>query len=131
VPVAAYIANGIPFSEIGTKTTHFVDLQFSLGENRGDQIVGKIVYIDRFGNLITNIPSEILPKDVEQKKTTLISGESQWEQLSFVSSYGFVKPGDRLLTIGSNSFLEISINQGNAAQTLMIKEDAEIQLFFS
>jgi S-adenosylmethionine hydrolase len=130
-PVAAYIANGIPFSEIGTKTTHFVDLQFSLGENRGDQIVGKIMYIDRFGNLITNIPSEILPKDVEQKKTTLISGEAQWEQLPFVSSYGFVKPGDMLLTIGSNSFLEISINQGNAAQTLMIQEDAEIQLIFS
>jgi len=130
-PVASYIANGIPFSEIGTKTTHFVDLQFSLGEHRGDRIVGNIMYIDRFGNLITNIPSEILPNDVEQKETTLISGESRWEHLPFVSSYGFVKPGDVLLTTGSNSFLEISINQGNAAQTLMIKEDDEIELFFS
>jgi len=130
-PIAAYIANGIPFSELGTKTTHFVDLQFSLGEHRGDRIVGKIMYIDHFGNLITNIPSEILPKDVEQKKATVISGESRWEQLPLVSSYGFVKPGEVLLTIGSNSFLEISINQGNAAQTLMIQEDEEIQLFFS
>ena len=130
-PVAAYITTGIPFGEIGTKTTHFVDLQFSLGEHRGDRIVGKIIYIDRFGNLITNIPSEILPKDVEQKKTMVISGDSRWEQVPFVSSYGFVKPGDVLLTIGSNSFLEISVNQGNAAKTLMMKEDAEIELLFS
>jgi S-adenosylmethionine hydrolase len=90
-----------------------------------------VIYIDRFGNLITNIPSDILPKDVEQKKTTMISGDYKWEHLPFVSSYGFVKPGDVLLTIGSNSFLEISVNQGNAAKTLMIKEDAEIQLLFS
>jgi len=130
-PVAAHIANGIPFSEIGTKTTHFVDLQFNLGEHRGDRIVGKIMYNDRFGNLVTNIPSEILPKDIQPKKTTVISGESQWDNVPFVSSYGFVKPGEILLTIGSNSFLEISVNQGNAAQTLKIKEDAEIQLFLS
>jgi S-adenosylmethionine hydrolase len=130
-PVAAYIAKGIPFSEIGTKTAHFVDLQFSLGEHQGDRIVGKVMYVDRFGNLITNIPSDILPKEVEQKKITVISGDHQWEHLPFVSSYGFVKPGEVLLTIGSNHFLEISVNQGNAAQTLMIKEDAEVQLLFS
>jgi S-adenosyl-L-methionine hydrolase (adenosine-forming) len=130
-PVAAYITKGIPFGEIGTKTTHFVDLQFNFGEHQGNQIVGKIIYIDRFGNLITNIPSDILPKDVEQKKTTVISGDYRWEHLPFVFSYGFVKPGDVLLTIGSNNFLEISVNQGNAAKTLMLKEDAEIQLLFS
>jgi S-adenosylmethionine hydrolase len=35
-----------------------------------------------------------------------------------------------LITIGSNHFLEISVNQGNAAQTLLVKEDAEVQLLF-
>ena len=130
-PVAAYITKGIPFGEIGTQTTHFVDLQFSLGEHRGDRIVGKVMYVDRFGNLITNIPSDILPKDVEQKKITVISGDYRWEHLPFVSSYGFVKPNEVLLTIGSNHFLEISVNQGNAAQTLIIKEDAEVHLLFS
>jgi S-adenosylmethionine hydrolase len=130
-PAAAYIANGIPFSEIGTKTTHFVDLQFNLGEHRGDRIVGKIIYVDRFGNLITNIPSEILPKDVDQKKITVISDEHRWEHLPFASTYGFVKSGNILLTIGSNYFLEISVNQGSAMKTLMIKEDDEIQLIFS
>jgi S-adenosylmethionine hydrolase len=130
-PVAAYITQGIPFSEIGVKTTHFFDLQFDLGQHQGDRIVGKILYIDHFGNLITNIPYDILPKDIQQKTVTLISGDNRWEHLPFVPSYGFVKPGEVLFTIGSNSFLEISINQRNAAKTLMINEDDEIQLFFS
>jgi len=129
-PVAAYIANGIPFGEIGIKTSHFVDLQFGLGEHRGDRIVGKVVYIDRFGNLITNIPSDIVPDTAEQKGITIISGDRQWEHLPFVQSYGFTKKNEVLLTIGSNHFLEISVNQGNAAHSLGLQPDSEIHLLF-
>jgi S-adenosylmethionine hydrolase len=130
-PVAAYISRGVPFSNIGTQTVHFIDLQFRLGEHQGDRIVGKILYIDRFKNLITNIPSDILPKDIEQKTITVVSGNQRWESLPFVSSYGFAEQGSVLLTIGGNHFLEISVNQGNAAQTLGLREDADIQLLFS
>jgi len=129
-PVAAYIARGVPFHDIGTITTHFIDLQFTLGEHRGDCIVGRILYIDRFGNLITNISEDILPKESDQKKISLVSGDHRWEQLPFVASYGFVEPGELLLTIGSNHFIEISINQGNAAHTLGLKEDGAVELFF-
>jgi S-adenosylmethionine hydrolase len=130
-PVAAYIARGVPFGEIGTQTKHFVDLQFNLGEHQGNQIIGKVLYVDRFGNLITNIPRDILPSDIEQKKAMVITSDRRWEQIPFVSSYGFAKQGDILLTIGSNHFLEISVNQGNAAQILGLQADAEIQLLFS
>jgi hypothetical protein len=129
-PVAAYITRGVPFRDIGTITTHYVDLQFTIGENRGDRIIGKILYIDRFGNLITNIPEDILPKDMGQKKISLISDNRHWEQIPFVASYGFTKPGELLLTIGSNHFVEFSINQGNAAQIVGLKEDEDIELFF-
>lgn len=130
-PVAAYIARGVPFGEIGTPTKHFVDLQFDLGEHHGDRVVGEVIYVDRFGNLITNIPCDILPGEVEQKKITVVAGDRRWEQIPFVSSYGYVKPGDLLFTIGSNRFLELSVNQGNAQQILGINVDAELQLFFS
>ncbi len=130
-PVAAYIARGVPFNDIGAPTQHYVDLQFTLGENRGDRIVGKIIYTDRFGNLITTIPRDILPKDVEQKKIAVLSGERRWNNLPFVASYGYAKQGELLLTVGSNHFVEISVNQGNAAQTLGLQEDAEFQLLFS
>ncbi|MBN2599958.1 MAG: SAM-dependent chlorinase/fluorinase [Candidatus Thermoplasmatota archaeon] len=129
-PVAAYIARGVPFGEIGTRTTHFVDLQFPLAEHRGDRIVGKVLYVDRFGNLITNIPQDILPADIEGKQITVVSGERRWEQVRFVPSYGYASPGDLLVTVGSNHFLELSINQGNAAQVLGMQADVECSLVF-
>jgi S-adenosyl-L-methionine hydrolase (adenosine-forming) len=129
-PVAAYIARGVPFGEIGTKTTHFVDMRFLIGENHGDRIVGKVLYVDGFGNLVTNIPQDILPQDVEGKKMTLMSGDHRWEQVPFVPSYGYVKPGELLGTIGSSHFLEISINQGDAAKILGLQADGEFSLVF-
>lgn len=129
-PVAAYISRGVPFHEIGTPTTHFVDLQFGVGEHRGDQIVGKILYSDRFGNLMTNIPSEILPGDFEGKTGTLIAGDRRWEKVPCVASYGYVKSGELLVTVGSNHFLEISVNQGNAFQVLGLQVDSEVTLVF-
>ena len=130
-PVAAYIAQGVPFGQIGTQTPHFVDMQFPLGEHRGDRIVGKILYIDRFGNLLTNIPYDILPGDFAQKKISLLSGDHRWDQVPFVASYGYAKQGELLLTVGSNHFLELSMNQGNAAESLGLQSDAEIQLLIS
>jgi S-adenosylmethionine hydrolase len=127
-PVAAYISRGVPFSEIGTPTSHFVDLEFRLGEHQGDRIVGKILYVDRFGNLITNIPSDILPKDIEGKSLTIVSGGGKWEHLPFVSAYGFVQKGSVCLTVGGNHFLEVSVNQGNAAETLGLQGDADLLL---
>jgi len=129
-PVAAYIARGIPFGEIGTQTTHFVDIQFPIGEHRGDRIVGKILYVDRFGNLITNIPNDILSSDIKQKKITLISGDRRWDQVPFVPSYGYAKQGELLITIGSNHFLEISVNQADAARTLGMQVDSEFSFVF-
>jgi len=127
-PVAAYISKGVPFSDIGTQTSHFVDMQFGLGEHQGNKIIGRILYVDRFGNLITNIPEDILPKDMGRTPVTVVAGDLRWEQVPFVSSYGLAKPGSTLLTVGGNHFLEISVNQGNAAQTLGVKEERDIQL---
>jgi S-adenosylmethionine hydrolase len=129
-PVAAYIARGVPFGEIGTKTSHFVDMQFAVGENHGDRIVGKVLYVDRFGNLVTNIPEDILPQDGEGKTMTVTSGDRRWDQVPFVPSYGYVKPGALLATIGSNHFLELSVNQGDAASTLGMLADAEFSVVF-
>lgn len=130
-PVGAYIARGVAFQDIGTITTHYVDLRFAVGEHRGDRLVGKILYIDRFGNLITNIPEEILPKETAGKTFSLVVGERRWEHLPFVEAYGFVQPGVVLLTVGSSHFLEIGVNKGSAAQTLGLNVDDTFDMVFS
>jgi S-adenosylmethionine hydrolase len=130
-PVAAHITNGVPFEEIGKRTTDFVDLDFERAEITDKTAAGKVMYIDHFGNIITNIVGfrllDVVPYD---KKMMVFIGNAP-NEISFVKSYGFVKKGELLATIGSSNYVEIGINQGNAAKQLSVKEDDEVKLLFT
>jgi len=51
-------------------------------------------------------------------------------EVFFVRSYGFVKKGEILATIGSSNFFEIGINQGDAAKKLSVKEGDAVEIVF-
>jgi len=129
-PVAAHIIKGISFEDIGNRIDDFVDLDFGDGKVADNTATGKIIYVDRFGNLITNIAGYLLLKRLDYNKKIKISIGKKRLVIPFVKSYGFVKKGELLATIGSSNFLEIGINQGNAAKKLTVKPDGEIQIQF-
>ena len=129
-PVAANILNGIMFDKIGPVTNHFVDLDFGKYKLREKTVTGNIIYIDSFGNIITNIDGVNFKKVLNyDKKIMLFIGDKRLE-IPFIKSYNFVKKGEFLATIGSSELLEISLNQGNAAKKLKIKPDDEIKILF-
>ena len=130
-PVAAHITNGVSFEEIGNRTNDYVNLHFGHAEITDKAATGRVVYIDRFGNIITNIAwFKLLDRLQYDKKIMVFIGNSS-KEMSFVRSYGFVKKGHMLATIGSSNLLEIGINQGNAAKKLSVKEDDEIKILFA
>lgn len=130
-PVAAHILNGVPFEQIGPIITHFVDLDFGNYKITNDSATGKIIYIDSFGNIVTNIESFKLNQVLSyNKKITLFIGDINLK-IQFVKSYNFVKKGELLATIGSSNLLEIALNQGNAAKKLDVKPDDEVKILFS
>ena len=62
-PVAAHIARGVPLNRIGTAAASAeLDRLPGLESSRSEdgEIAGKIVSVDHFGNLITNIPAHEL-----------------------------------------------------------------------
>ena len=130
-PVAAHITNGVPFEEIGNRINDFVDLDFGQVEITDKTATGKVVYIDRFGNIITNITGFKLLDVFQYDKKVMVFIGGDYKQLFFVRSYGFVKKGQMLATIGSSNYLEIGVNQGNAAKKLSVKEDDEIKILFN
>ncbi|MEM0492381.1 MAG: S-adenosyl-l-methionine hydroxide adenosyltransferase family protein [Candidatus Thermoplasmatota archaeon] len=129
-PVAARIVNGLPFDAIGKKISDYVDLDFGSPVISDKCITGRVMYIDRFGNIITNIPGFIFNKHVTYGNLVMTCFKSSSTEMRFVKSYGFVKPGEFLITIGSGNYVEISINQGNAARSLSVSVDDEIRLLF-
>lgn len=124
-PIAAYIANGVPFDKLGRVTTSYVDLQFPVAERLGDIISGTVLYSDHFGNLITNIGTQLLPR-LEGKYRVMIRDTEM--ELPLVPSYGFVPVGEPLLTVGSSGFLEISVNKGSAASRFQAVEDDRVSV---
>jgi len=125
---AAHLANGVPIEDFGPPLEKYETLSFSEPHVRKNQVEGEIIYIDGFGNIVTNIYSEILEKTGinEGDKIKILLNDKLEKVLRICKAYDEVKKGDFLAIIGSSNFLEISINQGNAAQKLNVKEGAKI-----
>ena len=121
-PVGAHISKGLNISDVGRRISDFVDLDFGEGKRKDGSLQGNIIFIDSFGNIVTNIPSKV----AEFKPGNVL--EFQKKRISFQKSYGFCKEGEPLALIGSHGYLEIAVNQGNAAAYFNKKAGEEIFL---
>jgi len=129
-PVAAHIINGILFEEIGSRIYNFVDLNFGKGKISDSVAAGKIIYIDRFGNIVTNIEGNFLREILDYgTKIAVFIGDKQ-QDITFAKSYNFVKKGHILVTLNSNNLIEIAVNQGNAARKLAANLDDDVKVIF-
>ncbi len=107
--VGAHISKGMDICEVGERTSDFVELDFGAGRKKGKTLEGIVIYIDAFGNIVTNIQSDLV--DLPQDDMV----EIDEKQVPFKRSYGFCEEGKPLILIGSHGFLEIAVNKGNAA----------------
>ena len=115
-PVAAYLATGVPPAEMGRPITNPVCLAVAASVRAPDgAITGQVVHVDRFGNLITDVPAAWVAGEGWQCR---IAGET----IRGVSrTYATASPGVLLMLIGSGDTLEIAERDGNAARRLGVK----------
>jgi len=73
-PVAGYLSLGIPAQELGAPVSGFVRLPWPEVVWRDDTIQGEIIYIDSFGNLISNISAQDL-KGLDPQSLTVSLGK--------------------------------------------------------
>ncbi len=119
-PAGAHISKGLDIKNVGRRIAHFENLDFGIGEKKGCSLHGRIVFIDSFGNIVTNISSG----QVEFQSGDAL--EIQRRRLLFHNSYGFCKEDEPLALIGSHGFLEIAVNKGSAAHLFGKKPGDEI-----
>jgi S-adenosylmethionine hydrolase len=129
-PVAANIIKGVPFDQFGKRLFNFVDLDFGQGSVDSQSATGRIIHIDSFGNIITNIDGDKIKKYAEYGKKLMIFIGSERREIAFFKAYGFARKRQMLATVGSTNLFEIGINQGNAAKRLGVKLDDEIKILF-
>ena len=81
----------------------------------GGDIKGEVIYIDSFGNLITNIRREEIPASRAETIEVLVKG---FALKGIKRTYSMEEQGSPLALIGSTGFLEIAVNSGSASRTL-------------
>jgi len=119
-PAAAHLMNGVKPEEFGPEIREAVQPDFSIVTWRNGGLVGEVLHIDGFGNIITNInEKEVAQSHVKAAVNVDLAGHKL--KLKLCQAYGETKPHTPLALIGSHSFLEISINQGNAAKKFKTK----------
>lgn len=112
-PAAAWLASGYDPGAVGVALdpADLVRLDLKAPERIGASIRGHVAHVDRFGNLITDIPGGWV------SPTTLV--EVAGEEVSGLRThYGAAEPGELLVLIGSGGTLEVSVRDGNAAVRL-------------
>jgi S-adenosylmethionine hydrolase len=109
-PVAAYLSLDVKPSQIGNCIKDYSKLEFGKPQETKEEIIGKIIFIDRFGNLITNIPSEEITKIFRCGEIIKLKINNKTLKLKFLKSYGYAKEREFLATISSSNLLEISCN---------------------
>jgi len=107
--VAGHLAAGTPPQSFGPSTDAWVCLEQSLAESRGDQILGRVIYADRFGNLVTNIDAQLM---VDAASWEVSLGQRAIGPIR--RTYGEVEPGQWVAYIGSSGRLEIAVRESSA-----------------
>lgn len=115
-PVAAHLSRGVPIGKLGSTATHPVQLPIPIPHVTDKAVIGQVIWIDSFGNLVTNISHEVLDSLEGRNGIVIHAGRAKIDRLN--QAYAESAVGEPLAIIGSFNRLEISINQGNASKIL-------------
>ncbi|NIP93283.1 MAG: SAM-dependent chlorinase/fluorinase [Akkermansiaceae bacterium] len=112
-PVAARLAAGALFAEAGDPTDEYVRLPWPPVHRRENGLSGEILYVDRFGNAITNLPAaKLAPEALANGEVHLRCGALH---IPLCRCYADAPVGSPVAVAGSGGLLELAINGGDFA----------------
>jgi len=132
-PAAAYLARGdVALEQMGQMTQELAELPLPTLQVEGPRISGEVTHIDHFGNIITSI-GELRWVDegrlvihIEQQLSARLVAENATVRIGDETIYGILRAyheigrGGLMAQVDSNGYLEIAVNQGDAAHRLKV-----------
>lgn len=128
-PVGAHIVNGVPLSNFGPQfdLKNLVEYPIKLEILEENKLINcTIQYLDSFGNVTTNIPiqNDIIDRTflkIKEGDKLKITFKNQEYEGKYTSHFGNAPLNSLLFLKGSSGYLELAINQGNAAERMGFK----------
>lgn len=111
-PAAAALAGGASLQSLGEPFGGMPErLAYTPPHHEGKTVIGEIVYIDRFGSLITNLTPDLVPGYARLEVEDLDLGPLK-------RTFNDVTTGGLLAYVGSGGAIEIAVRNGSAARRL-------------
>lgn len=125
-PVAAHLSLGTDPAEFGPAVTEWVERKAHSAVRWEDRCRGEVRFADDFGNLITNIPAEMVA--ALPIRAALAGGEPH--PIRWVRAYSDAGSGELVSLFSSDGFFEIAVVNGSAADRLRASPGTAVELHF-
>ena len=123
-PVGAHLANGVGVEKLGQSVDDLARLPLSRAEVCSDgSILAHVLYVDRFGNLITDAHGDLLGNHSDW-----VVGMTGRRVEGISDSYADASKGQLLALIDSSGYLEIAVREGSAAAATGARPGSEISI---
>jgi S-adenosylmethionine hydrolase len=123
-PAAAWLAKGIQLTALGRPVQDYVRLDLAGAEVDGDTLKGRVVRVDRFGNLITSLDRRSLEKFAEGHTIGIAIDGRSVDRV--VATYAEMPAGEVCALYGSTDHLELAEAGASAAARLGLTRGAEV-----
>lgn len=127
---ACHLALGKPIEELGPVKESLYERSMFRPVSEPDVLRGTVIYIDNFGNVISNISKEVFEQTRAGRKFQINLKKSDYILDSISRSYNDVPEGEKLALFGNSGNLEISINKGNASGLLNLRLNDPLRIEF-
>ena len=124
-PAAAHLARGTPPATLGAPAPEIVDLDLEEGRRQGRTLLGTVVYVDPFGNVVTNVPAALLPPPGRAVEVRI--GRRRLRG-TVRSTYGEGARGALVVVPGSDASVEIALREGDAARRAGVRAGVAVRI---
>ncbi|HUU59160.1 MAG TPA: SAM-dependent chlorinase/fluorinase [Phycisphaerae bacterium] len=126
-PVAAHLLRGLDFHQLGPQPQSYKLIEIPQSQMHGEALLGQVIYIDRFGNLVTNIPADMVHAQWPSLDRLRVSCTGR-DIGAVQGTYGFAKEGELVALFNSMGLLEVAVNQGRACDELGARLGTEVRV---
>lgn len=129
--VICHIFQGKPIEELGNKKDNWFEMKNLQPLEDKDVLIGSVIYVDSYGNAITNITRSLFNEVGKGRQYKIIFKREGYYDINKISkNYHDIETGDRLALFNSSDYLEIAINEGNASSLIDLKYNETIRIEF-
>jgi S-adenosylmethionine hydrolase len=125
-PAAAWLGKGAEVAALGMALRDYVRLDIPQASQSEDRISGRVLRVDRFGNLVTNIPRAMVDRLASGGAIEILAHGHAIGAL--VETYASVPAGNPCALFGSSDHLEIAVTGGHAASHFGLGVGASVEV---